>query len=67
MKAILKRIIVFNLRYPWAANCIWGPRFQVPQMKKKHNPQIVLPKYNSIWFEGQTTRWGEKYIQTDQI
>ena len=62
MKAMLKRIVVFNLRHPWAANCIWGP-----QMKKKRNPQIVLPKYNSIWFEGQATRWGEKYVQIDQI
>lgn len=22
---------------------------------------IILPSYDSIWFEGQATRWGEKY------
>ena len=60
-------------------NCIWGPLFPIiialpnatrylyRRWKRKHNPQVVLPAYDSIWFEGQVTRWGEKYIQTDEI
>lgn len=60
-------------------NCIWGPLFPIVialpsairywyrRLKRKHNPQVILPKYDSIWFEGQATRWGEKYVQTDQI
>jgi hypothetical protein len=26
-----------------------------------------LPPYDSIWFEGQATKWGEKYVSTDLI
>ena len=25
------------------------------------------PKYDDIWFEGQASQWGERYVATDQI
>jgi hypothetical protein len=25
-----------------------------------------LPAYDDIWFEGQATIWGEKFIETDR-
>lgn len=60
-------------------NCIWGPLFPfiigVPSMirywyreiKSRKERHIKLPPYDSIWFEGQATRWGEKYVATDLI
>ena len=60
-------------------NCIWGPLFPfvigIPSMarywyryfKRKNNPGIKLPPYDSIWFEGQATKWGEQYVATDLI
>jgi hypothetical protein len=51
-------------------NCYFGPfmiiislmsaaRYQYRRLLKKKN--IVLPPYDSIWFEGQATKWGTEY------
>ena len=62
-------------------NCIWGPLFPfviaIPSMIRywyreytwRKNPEKykTLPDYDAIWFEGQATRWGKKYVLTDII
>ena len=60
-------------------NCIWGPlfpfvigipsaiRYWYREIKMRKNPSVQLPDYDAIWFEGQATRWGRKYIETDRI
>ena len=62
-------------------NCLWGPLMPfvicIPSAirywyrefiwhfnKEKFNK---LPEYDAIWFEGQATKWGKKYIITDKI
>ena len=59
-------------------NIIWGPLmpfvicipsairywyFEFYWRKHKRYPN----DYDSIWFEGQATRWGKKYVLTDRI
>lgn len=54
-------------------NCIWGPLMpfviSIPSairyhyrnyLVKKGTLPWMLPDYDSIWFEGQATKWGEK-------
>jgi hypothetical protein len=55
-------------------NCIWGPLMPfvvcIPSATRywyreyltrvKGVKPWMLPEYDSIWFEGQATRWGEK-------
>lgn len=62
-------------------NCIWGPLMPfvicIPSairywhrtilMKKDYNKYLTLPDYDSVWFEGQATNWGYKYVATDLI
>lgn len=45
------------IRY-WYREFIW--HFN----KEKFNK---LPEYDAIWFEGQATKWGKKYVITDKI
>lgn len=45
------------IRY-WYREVIW---------RKDRERYFQLPKYDDIWFEGQATRWGDKYILTDRI
>ena len=62
-------------------NCLWGPLMPfvicIPSAirywyrefiwhcnKEKFNK---LPEYDAIWFEGQATKWGKKYVTTDKI
>ena len=62
-------------------NCLWGPLMPfvicIPSAirywyrefiwhfnKEKFNK---LPEYDAIWFEGQATKWGKKYVSTDLI
>ena len=62
-------------------NCLWGPLMPfvicIPSAirywyrefiwhfnKEKFNK---LPDYDAIWFEGQATKWGKKYITTDKV
>ena len=59
--------------------CIWGPlfmlvigipsfiRFIYRERMYKRSEDIVLPPYDSIWFEGQATRWGDKYCENDSL
>lgn len=58
-------------------NCIFGPlevfigiasaaRYHWRNFIKKHNPQKVLPPYDSIWFEGQATELGTKAFGQQQ-
>lgn len=60
-------------------NIIWGPLFifviAIPSFLRYHYRDWAintgrktwkdLPDYDSIWFEKQATKWGEKYIETD--
>ncbi len=51
-------------------NCLWGPLFpfviampsflrcQWRRMRQKRCPELRQKPYDSIWFEGQATRWG---------
>lgn len=32
-------------------------------IKVRHNPNCVLPPYDSMWFEGWATKLGEKYFK----
>ena len=62
-------------------NCLWGPLMPfvicIPSAirywyrefiwhfnKEKFNK---LPDYDAIWFEGQATKWGKKYVTTDKV
>jgi len=58
-------------------NIIWGPlfpfviaipsaiRYQYYNWCYKHGKETR--PYDSIWFEGQATKWGKKYILTDKF
>lgn len=62
-------------------NIIWGPLYifviGIPSAIRYWYREFIyatnyekwkkLPNYDSIWFEGQATRWGEKYVVTDRI
>lgn len=61
-------------------NIIWGPLFlfvvAIPSFARYWYREWVvktgrkqygqLPAYDDIWFEDQATKWGEKYIETNQ-
>lgn len=36
-------------------------RYRYRKIIKKRNPEKVLPDYDSIWFEGQATKLGNRY------
>lgn len=54
-------------------NCIWGPlmpfviaipsalRYWVRRLRKDKNKE--LPAYDSIWFEGQASKWGNAFMK----
>lgn len=55
-------------------NLIFGPfelfigiasaaRYWYREIKRKRDPACSLPPYDSIWFEGQATRLGKKYLR----
>ena len=55
-------------------NLIFGPfelfigiasaaRYWYREIKRKRDPACYLPPYDSIWFEGQATRLGKKYLR----
>ena len=60
-------------------NCIWGPLMlfviTIPSAirywyrerlsQRNYDKYKQLPDYDAIWFEGQATRWGTKYVETD--
>lgn len=60
-------------------NIIWGPLFPfviaIPsairywyiQLKYYRKGKFPPFGYDDIWFEGQATEWGKKYILTDRI
>lgn len=58
-------------------NCLWGPLFPlvitIPSAIRYWYHRWALskgktvPDYDSIWFEGQATEWGKKYVLTDKI
>lgn len=62
-------------------NIIWGPLgifvIFIPSAIRYWYREIIwrkdkqkfwkLPDYDAIWFEGQATRWGMKYVVTDRI
>lgn len=60
-------------------NCIWGPlmpfvvcipsafRYWYREFKY-HRKNLTPPtRYDDIWFEGQATEWGKKYVLTDKF
>lgn len=42
----------------------WYREFILHFNREKFNK---LPEYDAIWFEGQATKWGKKYVSTDLI
>lgn len=58
-------------------NCLWGPLFifviflpsaiRYWYRELKYNRKNIQPPtpYDDIWFEGQATRWGTTYVNTD--
>ena len=58
-------------------NCLWGPlfpfvimipsviRFWYREFKYNRKGLQAPTEYGDIWFEGQASRWGEKYVVTD--
>lgn len=55
-------------------NCLWGPLFPfviaIPSAVRywyRRFSKKPQPPYDSIWFEGQATKWGKEYILTDKI
>ncbi len=62
-------------------NCLWGPlmpfvicipsaiRYWYREFIWRFNKEKFnkLPDYDAIWFEGQATKWGKKYVITDKI
>ena len=62
-------------------NCLWGPlmpfvvcipsaiRYWYREFIWRFNKEKFnkLPEYDAIWFEGQATKWGKKYVITDKI
>lgn len=62
-------------------NCLWGPlmpfvicipsaiRYWYREFIWRFNREKFnkLPEYDAIWFEGQATKWGKKYVSTDLI
>lgn len=58
-------------------NCLWGPltlfvitipsaiRYWYREIKYHRQGKVPPTKYDDIWFEGQATRWGQKYVDTD--
>lgn len=60
-------------------NCLWGPlgifvifipsavRYWYRELKFYKKGLIPPTEYDDIWFEGQATKWGAKYVLTDRI
>ena len=62
-------------------NCLWGPLMPfvicIPSAIRywyreylwcfNRTKYALLPDYDAIWFEGQATKWGKKYVITDKI
>ena len=62
-------------------NCLWGPLMPfvicIPSAIRYWYREFIwhfnrekfnkLPEYDAIWFEGQATKWGKKYVTTDKI
>lgn len=55
-------------------NAVFGPfyllialvsamRYHRRKILKKKNPNIELPLYDSVWYEGTATKWGNKSIK----
>ena len=56
-------------------NCLWGPlmipfislpsftRYWYRRLRQKLDKNVKLPPYDAIWFEGQATAWGTKFIE----
>ena len=62
-------------------NCLWGPLMPfvicIPSAIRYWYREFIwrfnkgkfnkLPDYDAIWFEGQATKWGKKYVTTDKV
>ena len=62
-------------------NCLWGPLMPfvicIPSAIRYWYREFIwhfnrekfnkLPEYDAIWFEGQATKWGKKYVSTNLI
>ena len=58
-------------------NCLWGPlmlfvitipsaiRYWYREFKYHRKGLVPPTMYDDIWFEGQATRWGQTYVDTD--
>ena len=60
-------------------NCLWGPlfifviflpsaiRYWYRYLRYERKGKTPPTKYDDIWFEGQATKWGTKYVNTDML
>ena len=60
-------------------NIIWGPfvifvifipsciRYWYRELKYERKGMVPPTDYDAIWFEGQATKWGFKYVATNKI
>jgi hypothetical protein len=51
---------LFGIFMPFIVSIPSAIRYWYRHFKKKYNPNIILPPYESIWFEHQATEWGYK-------
>ena len=58
--------IVLGPLMPFVVSIPSAIRYWYRRIKQKRNPNVVLPPYDSIWFEGQATRLGEKYFKEEE-
>lgn len=58
--------IVLGPLMPFVVSIPSAIRYWYRRIKQKRNPSVILPPYDSIWFEGQATRLGEKYFNEKQ-
>ena len=58
--------IVLGPLMPFVVSIPSAIRYWYRRIKQRRNPNVVLPPYDSMWFEGQATRLGEKYFKEEE-
>ena len=53
----------FGVLFPFLIGIPSAMRYWYREIKRKRDPACYLPPYESIWFEGQATRLGLKFLR----
>lgn len=53
---------IFGVLFPFLIGIPSAFRYWYREIKRKQDPSCYLPPYDSIWFEGQATRLGLKFL-----